>query len=108
MEDEKKLVLDEVAEKLVLDAIRQKAKVEIVYKGDVFTVARAEWSDGRGKVFVGEGVSRRMFKDKPGVNVPEDLGETVSKGRALVAMLNKVAHRPPLKHARHVADYFKG
>lgn len=82
--------------------IMEQAKVEVVYKGEIFTVARAEWSDGK-KTFVGEGISRRMFKDKAG-----DLGETVSKGRAITAMLNKVARRPPLIHGHKIIEYFKG
>jgi hypothetical protein len=108
MEDEKKVDLDVLAERLYLDAVKSQAKVEIVYKGNVFTVARAEWTDQKGKVYVGEGVSRKMYTDKPGVNVPVDLGDIVARGRALTAMLNKVMHRPPLKHARHITDYFKG
>jgi len=112
MEDAKKLDLtEEVKKQLEEKAVvaKRDAKVEVIYKGNVFTVARAEWTDVAGKLFIGEGVSRRMFKDKPGLDgIPEDLGETVCKGRALTALIHKVEHRPPLKHARHVTDYFKG
>ena len=96
------------AEQKKIEVARLGAKVEVVYKGNVFTVARAEYTDDKGKFYIGDGISRRMYTDKPGVTVPECLGEKVAMGRALVAMLHKVMHRPPLKQARKVTEYFKG
>lgn len=84
------------------------ARVEVKYKGDKFTVARAEWVSPAGKLFSGEGLAVRSYRDKEGKTVKKGLPEEVASGRALVAMLNKIEGKPPMKHAKKVTDYFKG
>ena len=64
---------------------RGHAKVEIVYQGITFTIARATIENGGKKKIVAEGVARRSFRDP----LDKERGADIAFGRALKALERK-------------------
>ena len=67
----------------------EKLKLEVAYRGVVYTVARAVYPSGAERPVVAEGVARRSCKDKPSL-----LGEEIALGRAEAALRRKLAKKP--------------
>lgn len=73
-------------------------QVGIVYRGQIYTVAKAiglvQEGENKAREIVAEGIARRSHLDKPN----QDMGDLIAIGRAKKALHLKLRNYKPVRH----------
>ncbi len=84
-----------------IEKLKSMAKVDVVYRGSVFTVAKAFLElttvgeqDLKIRRICAEGIARRSCLDPPN----SEIGEEIAKGRALRALCKKIGPGNRIHH----------